>query len=201
MISISVTASLSLAHPPSNGLYPCLSRLLSPLLCHCLIPSMSGNREPLFFDTALLVAARAGYALACRRFLLAALNPTLRELSTEESLPTLAHSPPGRPRLTPLDTYSDTDDDISRAGTPLQTPNASSMELSEMGEEPMVIKLNHGKSAARPVTKRATRGLSRAARCVHRSSRYAYVADFQDVVLSVLCRGVQSRDTSRTARS
>jgi hypothetical protein len=125
---------------------------------------MSRSREPLFFDTALLVVVRAGYALACRRFLLAALNPTLRELSTEESLPTLAHSSPGRPRLTPLEVYSDTDDDGSRSGTPMQTPNGSSIELSEMREEPLVIKLNHGKSAARPVTKRATRGLSRAAR-------------------------------------
>jgi hypothetical protein len=122
------------------------------------------NNEPLLLDSTILLALRVGYALTCRKFLLSALNPTLRELSKEETLPTL--TTPTHIRLTALDAYSDTEDDGSGPGTPLATtPNASSIELPELAERAQVLRLNHGKSLSRTETKkRGTRGLSRIAR-------------------------------------
>jgi len=139
---------------------------------------MSKN-EPLLLDTIVLLVLRVGYALTCRKFLLSALNPTLRELSKEESLPTIA--PPTHIRLATLDAYSDTDDDSSKAGTPLLTPNTSSAELSEITERPQVLRLHHGKASSRIETKkRGTRGLSRIA-------RYVWLAHTHDRILFSLC--------------
>jgi len=123
---------------------------------------MSTN-EPLLLDTTVLLVLRVGYALTCRKFLLSALNPTLRELSKEETLPSI--TTPTHLRLATLDAYSDTEDDGSGPGTPMMTPNTSSVELSELVDRPRVLKLNHGTVPSRAeIKKRGTRGLSRIAR-------------------------------------
>ena len=123
------------------------------------------NDEPLLLDSTFLLVLRVGYALICRRFLLSALNPTLRELAQEETLPTLA--PQTAVRLATLDAYSDTDDEASRAGTPAITPNTSSLDLTEGLHRPQILRLHHGPAASRTQTKkRGTRGLSRIARYV-----------------------------------
>lgn len=53
--------------------------------------SRSDLDSSMSFDSLVFVGVRVVYVLICRRFLLSALNPTLRELSKDEdALPTLA---------------------------------------------------------------------------------------------------------------
>jgi hypothetical protein len=112
------------------------------------------DRDGVLFDTALLIVGRAGYALACRRFLHSILNPTLRELSADEVVTKSA--------IPVTDIYSDTDDDASRTASPL----TSSIELPPLpSHRPQhVLKLNHPKDSGREHVKTGARALSRIAR-------------------------------------
>jgi hypothetical protein len=107
--------------------------------------------KPIVVDSVVLIGTRIGLAFACRKLLQTAFSPSLRELTAEESTPSLP-----LPTTQPGTPYSDTDDELSRHASPIP----SMLELSDM--QPKVLKLNHGKPKA--PTKRATRGLGRIAR-------------------------------------
>ncbi|CAD6587813.1 MAG: hypothetical protein TREMPRED_004862, partial [Tremellales sp. Tagirdzhanova-0007] len=71
------------------------------------IPAPSGP-PPILLDSLLLIALRFVYFLLARRFLLSTLNPTLRDLSTPDSLLPLAASLPSASRRGQSDPQSQT---------------------------------------------------------------------------------------------
>ena len=113
------------------------------------------DSEGVAFDTLALLVGRLVIAIVCRRFLNSILNPTLRELSADESLPTVTTP-------NPAPEYSDTEDDFSRNPSPV----GSSLELPALAlqRSEHVLQLHHSTTSLREHVKTGARALSRIAR-------------------------------------
>ena len=131
---------------------------------------MSSTPAQIAVDSIALIAIRAAYALICRRFLLSALNPTLRDLSAADTLPYHASRP-----ANPLD-LSETEDGLTTPGSShapspslqLRDLPSTSAQLTQVGDrlQERVLQLHHARQSSPGSTKTTTRGLSRLARAL-----------------------------------
>lgn len=132
----------------------------------CLYYSISRSREmdessmALLLDSLFLVLLRIAYFALSRKFLLATLNPTLREISSPETLPSVQQDG---------SEYDTEDDGSSYPPSPALSDGPTieleplTQKLKTVGMHRAVLHLSHGKTNITS-EKQATRGLNRAAK-------------------------------------